>query len=209
MDHFFQLNLIHLFDFYLAAMLVIGLYRRRGIYWDAICLLASTIGRRKKLLDVVGDHKKELLRANVLRPVLVALALMMIQWICSRILFPQATITLAEIGTRWWRIAILILAFVPMFAIDLYFVISVGGFDHGETAKYLDQAENWLGWRGPLVRIATLGIVNPKKIVHSEVRKSLRELGDTVSWSMWWMSLQVLLRVAFGLVIWIEWALRD
>jgi hypothetical protein len=55
--------------------------------------------------------------------------------------------------------------------------------------------------------VLTLGIVNPRKIVGVEVRKNLKELGATVSWSMWWVTVQVVLRTAFGLAIWLLWAM--
>jgi hypothetical protein len=205
MTGFLDANLIRLFDFYLALMLVIGLWRRRRVYYDSIRLIWSTFGKRKRLLERVGEHKHLLLSRDVVRPFLLLGGLMAVQWICSRLLFPQATVTLKEEIASWWRLLVLVAAFVPMFAVDLYFLIRVGRFDRGSTEGYLDYAEVWLGWRTPLVRIATLGIVNPRRIVDAEVRKSLEELGKTASWAMNWASVQAALRMTFGLVVWLLW----
>ena len=76
---------------------------------------------------------------------------------------------------------IILVPLVPMLAVDLYFVVRVGRFDHDETVKYFDQAESWLGWKGPLVRVLTLGIVNPRKMVDEEVKKSLTEMQSTLT----------------------------
>ncbi len=72
---------------------------------------------------------------------------------------------------EWWLVPIILVPLIPMLAVDLYFIIRVGKFDHDETVKYLDQAERWLGWKGPLVRALTFGIVNPRKMVDSEVQE--------------------------------------
>jgi len=95
-----------------------------------------------------------------------------------------------------------------MLAVDLYFIIRVGRFDHGETVKYLDQAETWLGWKGPLVRVLTLGYIDPHRMVDTEVKKNLAQMGATVRSSLWWVSLQIALRVLFGLTLWTAWAVH-
>jgi hypothetical protein len=51
-------------------------------------------------------------------------------------------------------------------------------------------------------------MVNPQKIVDEEVKKSLAEIGTTVRASLWWVSLQIALRVLFGLTLWTAWALH-
>jgi hypothetical protein len=53
--------------------------------------------------------------------------------------------------------------------------------------------------------VATAGVVNPTKIVDAEVRKGLEYLGQTASWAMWWTSAQSVLRVTFGLLVWLLW----
>ena len=52
----------------------------------------------------------------------------------------------------------------------------------------------------------SLGYVNPDRIVEDELKKGLREIGQTVGWASRWVAIQVGCRVAFGLVIWLTWA---
>ncbi|HEX4610686.1 MAG TPA: hypothetical protein VH092_21020, partial [Urbifossiella sp.] len=142
------------------------------------------------------------------RPAVLALGLMLVQMICSRVIWPHANLTWPEVWAEWWWLPVLLLAVVPMLAVDLYFVIRVGRFDHSETVKYLDQAETWLGWRAPLVKIVTLGLVDPTRMVDAEVRKSMAEMGTTVRSSLWWVSAQIGFRVLFGLTLWLAWSAR-
>jgi hypothetical protein len=206
MHGFLHANLINVFDFYLSAMMVLSIYRRRAVYWNGLQLVLTSL-KRRRLLNQLGHHRDALLTRDLLRPFFLAMVLLLIQILCSRVIFPQATVSIAGLSAEWWKLALLILAFLPMLSVDLYFLIRVGQFDRGETEKYLDSAEHWLGWRGSAVRVLTLGIVNPRTIVRSEVRKSLYELGRTIGWVMWWVSVQSSCRVVFGLAIWLLWAM--
>ena len=124
---------------------------------------------------------------------------MLVQLIASRLIWPQAVIccNFAMNGGS-----------CPSFSShsfpwcsSIFFVIRVGRFDHGETVKYLDQAESWLGWKGPFVRALSLGLVNPRKMVDNEVKKSLSEMQSTLTASLWWVAADTL-RLAFGLTLW-------
>ncbi len=198
-------NIIRLFDFYIALVFTISLWRRRRVYIDTIRLIWSTLGKRRRLLSRLELHKNELLSQSILFPLFMVIGLTALQWTCSRLIWPQAKITVGEVGENWRWILILTL-FVPMFCVDLYFLIRVGKIDRGETEKYLDYAEGWLGWKGPLVRTLTLGFVNPIKILDLEVQRGLQSLGQMGRWTFWWTSLQMMLRFSFGLCIWLLWA---
>ncbi|MDB5311212.1 MAG: hypothetical protein JWO38_5414 [Gemmataceae bacterium] len=201
-------NLIRVFDFYLALMFVVSLVRRWEVYWDAIRILVAVRGRWPRLLQRLGDHQSLLLNWAFFRPAVLALGLMIIQMVCSRVIWPRAVLTGPELRDEWWWLTVVLVPLVLMVAVDLYFVIRVGRFDRAETVKYFDQAESWLGWKGPLVRVLTLGYIDPHKMVDEEVRKNLAELGTTVRSSLWWVSVQIALRVVFGLTLWTVWAVR-
>ncbi len=203
------INLIRVFDFYVTLMFVISLVRRWDVYLNAMRLLISVRGRWPKLMDRLAEHKSLILNRSFFRPALLAFGLTLTQLIASRIIFPQATLTGEQLVREWWWILVITVPLVPMVAVDIYFVISVGKFDHDETVKYFDQAETWLGWKGPLVRVLTLGIVNPQKMVDEEVRKNLTEYQSTLQASLWWVSLQIGLRLVFGLTLWAVWALQQ
>ena len=199
-------NLINLFDFYLAVMLLLSVYRRRKVYADGVRLFLSTFTRRKRLIGNLSDNREVLLTREVLRPVCIAFGLIAVQWICSRVVWPKATLVVGEVFESWWQTLAVVVAFVPMFAVDVYFLVRVGRFDRRETEKYLDHAETWLGtWRGTAVRVATLGYVNPARMVTQQVRLGLKDIGATVRWAMSWVAIQSACRLAFGLTVWGLW----
>ncbi|HVL11974.1 MAG TPA: hypothetical protein VM529_05410 [Gemmata sp.] len=202
------LNLIRLFDFYVALLFLISLLRRWTVYWDAIRLVFRVRGRWPKLMSALAEHKSLLLNWAFFRPAILALVVMLIQFAFSRLIYPRAVLTGPQLREEWWLVPIILVPLVPMLAVDLYFIIRVGRFDHDETVKYLDQAETWLGWRGPLVRVVTLGIVNPRKMVDEEVQKSLAQMHSTFASSMWWVIVQMSLRLAFAVTLWTIWAVH-
>lgn len=202
------LNLIRIFDFYLTLMFLISFLRRWTVYWNAVRLLVSVRGRWPKLIGRLAEHKSLMLNWAFFRPAGLAALLTVVQLIASRMVWPHAVLTGPQLQREWWLVPIILVPLVPMLAVDLYFILRVAKFDHDETVKFLDQAESWLGRKGRLVRICTLGIVNPKKIVDKEVRKSLTEMQATVTSSLWWVSVQTGLRLAFGLTLWTVWALH-
>lgn len=207
MSRFEAANLIRLFDFYLAAMFLLSFARRYRVYFNTIRLLVVLRGRWPRLTDRLAEHHAVLFKGEVLKPLLLAIGLTAIQMIASRLIWPQAELTVREL-LESWTVILFIVALLPMFAVDVYFLVRVGQFDRGETEKYLDQAEHWLGtWKAPAIRMATLGYVDPHRMVDREVKKSLEQIGETVSWASWWVSAQVGCRVAFGLVVWSLWAL--
>ena len=200
-------NLIRVFDFYLAMMFVIRLARAYPVYWDAVRIVVGLWLRWPRLVGHARRHGGVFATPEVLRPVAVALGLIAIQMICSRVIWPDARLTVGELAADPAWLAVVLAAAVPMLLVDLYFVVRIGRFDRRETESYLDQAEYWLtGWRAPAVRALTLGYVNPHRMVDEGVRKGLTELGATVGWAARWTAIQVVCRVAFGLVIWLTWA---
>jgi hypothetical protein len=201
-------NLIRVFDFYVTVMFLISFLRRYDVYWNAIRLLVAVRGRWPKLIGRLAEHKSLLLNWSFFRPAILALFVTVLQLVASRAVFPEAVLTGTQLQQEWWLVPIILLPLVPMLSVDIYFVVRVGRFDHGETVKYLDQAETWLGWKGPLVRVLTLGVVNPKRMVDDEVRKSLAEMHTTLSSSLWWVIAQTGLRLAFGLTLWTIWAVH-
>src|SRR5262245_63070736 len=87
------LNLIRLFDFYLALMFVISLVRRWGVYVNALRILVAVRGRWPKLIQRLSEHKSVILNWSFFRPAVIALFLMIVQLIASRLLWPQAVLT--------------------------------------------------------------------------------------------------------------------
>jgi hypothetical protein len=203
------LNLIRLFDFYLTMMFLISFLRRWDVYLNAARIMISVRGRWPRLIQRLGEHKSILLNKSFFRPALVAFALALLQLVASRLVWPYATLAVRELLEPWWHLPTVVVPLVPMVFVDAYFIIRVGRFDHDETVRYFDMAERWLGWKRPLVRVATLGVVDPKRVVDSELKRSLAEYQSTLSSSLWWVIVQTGLRLTFGLTLWTVWAVRE
>lgn len=205
-----DLNLIRLFDFYLAAMFLIGLFRRWRVYFDSVLLAIAIRTRWPRLLQRLKQHHTVLLNWQTVQSVTLALALTVIQMIASRLIWPRAKMVVHDLYDPWWQIALLIVAITPMLLIDIYFLVRIGTFDRGSTEKYFDQAENWAGtWKARLVRVVTFGKIDPNRMVDDEIKKGLKLLGENVNWSMWWVTYQISARLFSGLVIWSLWAIQN
>jgi hypothetical protein len=202
------LNLIRVFDFYVTLMFVISLVRRWDVYVNAVRLMVAVRGRWPKLIQRLSEHSSLILNRAFFRPALLALALTLTQLVASRVVFPAAVLTGDQLRAAWWWVPAVAVPLVPMVLVDVYFVVRVGKFDHAETVRYFDQAETWLGWKGPVVRALTLGVVNPRRMVDEEVKKNLTEYQSALQASLWWVSVQIGLRLAFGLTLWTLWAIH-
>jgi len=208
MTELWHANLVRVFDFYLAMMLVLGLWRRYPIYWNTFRILWAVQGRWPKLLQRMKQHHNILVTRDLIRPLLVVLGLMALQFTLSRWLYPEARISLSNLSGYPFAWLGLVIGVLPMLAVDSYFLVMVGQFDRVQTEKSLDEAEAWLGgWKSTAVRVATLGYINPLSIVDQELKKGLTSLGKMASFAAWWVSIQVACRTTCGLTIWTLWFL--
>jgi hypothetical protein len=200
-------NLIHVFSFYLASVALLSFARRYLVYLDAVRLVVRLRGRWPRVVDRLKAQYGVLVTREVIAPTAVAVGLMLLQMVCSRVIWPRADLPAGAVWASHWKTFVLLAAAAPMLAVDGYFLLRVGRFDRGATEQYLDLAEHWLNsWKAPAVRAVTFGYVNPRRMVDAEVRKGLEQMGQMVGWSMRWVAIQVACRVAFGLTVWLVWA---
>ena len=205
-DHLAQANLIRVFDFYLAAMFVLSLSRRYMVYWDTVQLAYRLKSRYPKLVAKLNSHRGVFLSVDVIRPTAIAFALMLTQFLLSRVVYPRATITVGGITEVWWRVLSLACSTAPMVAVDCYFLVRVAKIDRAAAEGYLDMAEYWLNTpKAKFIGWVSLGYYDPRNIVDAEVRKSLTQLSLTAGRTAWWIALQVGCRMGCGLTIWGLW----
>jgi len=203
-----SLNLIHLFDFYLAVMFLVSLYRRMSQYRAIGGLVLSVPGRWPRLFELVRRHGMIFLTWNTFLPALLALGLSIIQMVLSWLLFPTAEITFGSLAQLYVAWPILLILGGAMIAFDMWGILEVSTVNQAEVAKYFDEAEYWLrSWTAPVVHFFTLGKINPRQMVRVEVQKALLEASQMINTNLWWISGQVSLRVAFGLALWLTYAL--
>jgi hypothetical protein len=209
MNDFTQLNLIVLFTFYMTAIFVVSTFRRLKQYSDIVDLARSMPGRWPRVMQQIKEHWVMFFTWSTFRPASLALFLIVVQMVCSRVIWPTAHLTIRDLLAEWWMVPFVGLSATAMVSVDLYFVIRVGHIDRGLTQKYLDEAEHWMtSWKTPVVRVFTLGFINPRKIVATEVRKAMEEGKGLLHRNLWWISIQASLRVLFGLCLWTSWAVH-
>ncbi len=209
MQEVLDLNLIHLFTFYLAAAFLLSTVRRLRQYHDIAQLALAAPNRWPRVLEQIKGHWIMFLTWTTFRPAAIALGLLLAQMICSRMIWPTATLTIRELLDEWWVTALVLLFLVAMISVDLYFIIRVGALDRSETENYLDEAEHWLtSWRAPLIKTITLGYINPRQMVYVEVKKAVEEGRGLLHRTLWWVSAQAGLRTAYGLLLWLAWAVH-
>ena len=72
---------------------------------------------------------------------------------------------------------------------------------------YFDEAEYWLRSKtAHVVRVVSFGYINPRRMVAEEVEKALVQVGDMLNFTLWWVIVQMGLRFAFALSLWLTWA---
>jgi hypothetical protein len=141
-------------------------------------------------------------------PAILALILTLAHWTLYRAVIPSANLTVGDLAAEWFVWPVVVILALAMIGVDLYGVVDVAHVDEREMSKYFDEAEYWLrSWTAPVVHFFTLGRINPRQMVSVEVRKALVEASQLINESLWWLAVQVGLRVAVGLSIWLAYAL--
>src|SRR4051794_14815586 len=184
MTSLLHLNLIHFLDFYFSFMFFVSTWRRIGQYRNIGRLALTGPTRWPLLLRLVNEHRMVFLTWSTVMPALLALALSLVQLVASRGVWPEAGrppegLTIERLLDHWPALFIVIPLAAVMLGMDVYSFVGVGRIDRELMEKYFDQAEYWLKSRtAHVVRIATLGYVNPRKMVAEEVRKALVAASD-------------------------------
>jgi hypothetical protein len=208
-----DLNLIHLFDFYLAATFLLSTAGRVRQYRAVLSLVRGFPSRWPRLLELVKQHRSIFLTWSTLAPAVLALVLLTVQMAASRLIWPQAGrpphgLTLGRLFEEPVMVPLVGLFGLGMLGVDVYFILVVGQVNQAEVEQYFDQAEYWLkSWAAPVVRTVTLGFLNPRKMVAREVETALVSASQMLNVTLWWTVLQTGLRIACGLSLWLTYAL--
>jgi hypothetical protein len=208
MKGFWNLDLIHVFAFYLWLVFFVGTWVRVRQYEAIVRIVRAVPERWPLLLKLVRQHHGIFMTWTTVLPALLALVLSVAHMLACRLIWPHAQLTTGDVAHLGFAAALVLISGAAMLGVDLYATFRVGNFDRPLLERYFDQAEYWLrSWVAPVVNIFTLGYINPRKMVTVEVRKALVEASELLNTTLWWVSLQVGLRVAFGLALWLTWAL--
>lgn len=202
-----NLNLFHFFEFYLAGMLLLGTWLRIRMYRAILALVRSMSYRWPKLFDLLKQKHGIFLSWRTLLPGSLALLLCLTHTLACRLIWPYAAVTLAGLLSHPIALVVVLVAGAAMVAFDVYTVRRVSQIDRAALEAHFDKAEYWLrSWTGSLVRVISFGYLDPRRIVHTEIEKALTELNGMLTSTLWWICMQVGLRLTFGLSLWVSWA---
>jgi hypothetical protein len=203
-----HLNLIHFFNFYLAVAFLLSTVMRLRQYEAIIRLVRAVPDRWPRLLKLVKEHHAIFLTWATALPTVLALLLLLVNSLALRLVWPHAHLTMETVAASGLALVFVSSFGLAMFSVDLYATFRVGQVDRALLEGYFDQAEYWLrSWVAPVVHVFTLGRINPRKMVAVEVQKALVAASRLINSTLWWVIAQVGLRIAFGLGLWLTWAL--
>jgi hypothetical protein len=210
MESLYEIRPISLFSLYLAAAFVLSTWMRLRQYHAILSLITRLHTRWPNLTKLVLAHRNILVTWSNVRPLLLVLALLIINTLASQFIWPQAkTFRVADLVAIWPVLPVVLSCTAAMVIFDTSGAFQVSPIDTPETEKYLDMAESWLsGWKAPVVRVFTLGYVNPRQMVAKEVRAALEGASDLLNSTLWWVTIQAVLRIACGLSLWGSYALQ-
>lgn len=210
MSGLLQLSLIRFFGFYLAVMFLLGTLVRVRQYRTFLNLVRAMPARWPRLLKLVRQHGHIFLTWGTVMPLALALALVLANWVASTLLWPEANdFTVARLLEVWPALPVLLACGAAMLGMDGYCTFVAGEVNQAEMEKYFDQAEYWLrSWTAPVVRLFTLGYINPRQMVAAEVRTALVSASELLNSTLWWVVAQTGLRILFGLALWGTYALE-
>jgi hypothetical protein len=206
-----DVRVIRFFSFYLTVMFVVSTFLRLRQYQAMVGLVRALPQRYPNLLKVLRQHSGIFLNSATVRPVLFVLLLLITNTVACHWIWPTADeFKAVDLYNIWPVLPVVLLSGLSMLAFDVYTTSQVGVIDRPAMEKYFDQAEFWLrSWRAPVVSIVTFGFVDPRKIVNAEVSKALLAATELLNRTLWWVSLQTGLRIAFGLSLWASYALHS
>ncbi len=210
MSWLLELRLIRFFGFYLAVMFLLSTWVRLRQYGTVLGLVRSMPNRWPRLLQLVKHHAHIFLTWGTVLPLVLLLSIFLLNYLASKWLWPPADeFTVAQLLPLYPLWPMVILSGVAMTAFDVWGVVSVTAIDQAEMEKYFDQAEYWLrSWTAPVVHFFTLGHINPRQMVAVEVRAALLSSSQMLNSTLWWVVMQAGLRIAFGLSLWLSYALE-
>jgi hypothetical protein len=206
-----HLHPIRLFNFYLAVVFLITTVINVRDYRHLLGVARSLPGRWPRLFELLKGHAHIFLTWRTAAPALASLGLLGVQMFVTQVVAPSADekLTGALMLEVWPTLPFVLLTTAAMVAVDVYANWGTLNVNRAEIEKYFDQAEFWLrSWTAPVVRVLSLGYVNPRQMVAQEVRTALLNASAVINQTLWWTAWQAGFRILCGLSLWLTYLLE-
>jgi hypothetical protein len=206
-----HLHPIRLFNFYLAVVFLVTTVINVRDYRHLLGVAHNLPGRWPRLFNLLKKHAHIFLTWRTAAPALTSLGLLLVQMFVTRVVAPYADekLTGALMLEVWPTLPFVLLTAAAMVAVDVYANWGILNVNRAEIEKYFDQAEFWLrSWTAPVVRVLSLGYVNPRQMVAAEVRTALLNASAVINQTLWWTAWQAGCRILCGLSLWLTYLLE-
>jgi hypothetical protein len=201
-----QINLINLFSVYITIAFIVSTILRWRNYRAMLRIIVTFKERWPNLLLLVKEHREVFWQWPTILPAACTFFLMMVHFLASWLIWSQARVTPADLIDHLWSLALITLMAALMLLFDGRMIFQVTHFDRLALESDFDRAEHWLGtWKAPAVKFLTFGFINPRQMVNDQVRTALIKANDIVNGQFWLWAFQFVVRLAFGLAVWIAW----
>jgi hypothetical protein len=202
-----NLDLIDGFGYYLILTFAVGTVLRARNYRAMMGIVYTSGERWPKLRAVIASHRSIFLRWPTALPLAVTFLLASANAIAAHFVWPSAQVTPSDLWAHRSALAVTAITAGLMVILDCKAVFDFVRLDRASLEGVLDRAEGWLGsWKSPVVRVLTFGLIHPRRIVGEQVRIALVDVCLAANGALWEMSLQIGVRFAFGLALWVTWA---
>lgn len=201
------MNLIALLQNYLVLTFALSIVWRYRQYRAMLGIIADAPLRWPKLCKLLAEHRSVFLTWPTLLPIGTTLVLTLVHSVAYNLIWPQATVRHSDLLNHPILFTLVTALCVWMVILDLRATFSAWEFKREEMDPYLDKAEYWLAspW-SPALRVLSFGFLNPHRMVREEVTKALSQACFDLNTMMWAWALQIGVRLAFGLSLWLGWA---
>src|SRR5688500_8507266 len=163
-------NLIDAVSLYLVLAFVTGTALRARNYRAVVGLVYNSADRWPKLRALAATHRAIFLRWPTVLPLAVTLVLALANAYAAHFVWPYARLTLGDLWAHPAALAVAATAGGTMGFLDFKAVFVFARLDRARVEVVLDRAEHWLGsWQAPAVRVLTLGLIHPRRIVGEQV----------------------------------------
>lgn len=205
-----DVNLIDAFNYYLIIAFVVGTILRTRNYLAMTRLIYQSKHRWPKLRALAKADWAIFLRWSTVFPMAATLVLTIGNTWASHFVWTDARVTFQDLWSHSLAFIAVGVTAALMGFLDFKAVFLFAQVDRPTIEAILDRAEHWLvSWKAPAVRVLSLGFIHPRRIVGEQVHQALVDASVGIGGQLWYLSLQIVLRIALGLALWITWVVNQ
>ena len=202
-----QINLMTAYERYLVLTFLLSVLIRFRQYQSNVQFAWQFPQQWPSVLEVIKQNTTIFLTWTTLLPVAITFGILLAHTICYRLIWSEATVTPLNLKEHLPVLALLLPLSVWMICLDLMSLFTATQLDFTEIEQNLSKGEFALTSRAmSALRIASLGLFNPRKYVENRVADSLHNVRLVLLAQLRRWSFHTSIRIAFGFLLWLGYA---